>query len=146
MLDKSSFEKIEVLKDAQATAIYGASGANGVILITTKGNGLKTELSKAGKGAMYDQQFLDEASKASGIRHNFSDYAFWQPRLTTDKNGVAKFTVTFPDDITIWQRLKVDIFDTSFVDMIAEILLVGLARPVHKVICPYDIVSSLLES
>ncbi|MDB5117698.1 MAG: TonB-dependent receptor plug [Mucilaginibacter sp.] len=29
-------EKIEVLKDADATAIYGSRGANGVILITTK--------------------------------------------------------------------------------------------------------------
>ncbi|MEI9806647.1 MAG: TonB-dependent receptor plug domain-containing protein [Bacteroidota bacterium] len=29
-------ESIEVLKDADATAIYGSRGANGVILITTK--------------------------------------------------------------------------------------------------------------
>ncbi len=32
----SSIESIEVLKDADATAIYGSRGANGVILITTK--------------------------------------------------------------------------------------------------------------
>ncbi|MDZ7690802.1 MAG: SusC/RagA family TonB-linked outer membrane protein [Balneolaceae bacterium] len=32
----SSIESIEVLKDASATAIYGARGANGVVLITTK--------------------------------------------------------------------------------------------------------------
>lgn len=31
-----SIESIEVLKDASATAIYGARGANGVVLITTK--------------------------------------------------------------------------------------------------------------
>lgn len=30
-------ESIEVLKDASAAAIYGSRGANGVILITTKG-------------------------------------------------------------------------------------------------------------
>lgn len=35
-LDPSSIESIEVLKDASATAIYGARGANGVVLITTK--------------------------------------------------------------------------------------------------------------
>lgn len=35
-LDPSDIETIDVLKDASATAIYGASGANGVILITTK--------------------------------------------------------------------------------------------------------------
>ncbi len=32
----SSIESIEVLKDASATAIYGARGANGVVMITTK--------------------------------------------------------------------------------------------------------------
>ena len=31
-----SILKVEVLKDAKATAIYGSSGANGVIIITTK--------------------------------------------------------------------------------------------------------------
>lgn len=35
-LNISNIESIEVLKDADATAIYGSRGANGVILITTK--------------------------------------------------------------------------------------------------------------
>ncbi|WP_268225211.1 SusC/RagA family TonB-linked outer membrane protein [Sinomicrobium oceani] len=35
-LNLSNIESIEVLKDADATAIYGSRGANGVILITTK--------------------------------------------------------------------------------------------------------------
>lgn len=35
-IDPSDIESVEVLKDASATAIYGARGANGVILITTK--------------------------------------------------------------------------------------------------------------
>lgn len=35
-LNPNEIESIEVLKDASATAIYGARGANGVILITTK--------------------------------------------------------------------------------------------------------------
>ncbi len=36
-LNPNDIESIEVLKDASSTAIYGSSGANGVILITTKG-------------------------------------------------------------------------------------------------------------
>ena len=32
----TDIESIEVLKDAASTAIYGARGANGVILVTTK--------------------------------------------------------------------------------------------------------------
>ena len=35
-LNPSDIESVEVLKDASATAIYGAQGANGVVLITTK--------------------------------------------------------------------------------------------------------------
>ena len=35
-LNPQDIENIEVLKDASATAIYGARGANGVIMITTK--------------------------------------------------------------------------------------------------------------
>lgn len=36
-LSPSAVQSIEVLKSASATAIYGARGANGVVLITTKG-------------------------------------------------------------------------------------------------------------
>lgn len=36
LFNSSNIEKIEILKDADATAIYGGKGANGVILITTK--------------------------------------------------------------------------------------------------------------
>lgn len=36
-LNPNDIESIQVLKDASATAIYGARGANGVVLITTKG-------------------------------------------------------------------------------------------------------------
>ena len=36
MINPNDIENIEVLKDASATAIYGARGANGVILVTTK--------------------------------------------------------------------------------------------------------------
>ena len=35
-IDPNTIESIEVLKDADATAIYGSRGANGVVLITTK--------------------------------------------------------------------------------------------------------------
>lgn len=43
-LDPMDIESVDVLKDASSTAIYGARGANGVVLITTKqtkGGGLK---------------------------------------------------------------------------------------------------------
>ncbi len=36
MINPQDIESIEILKDASAAAIYGANGANGVILVTTK--------------------------------------------------------------------------------------------------------------
>lgn len=35
-INPADIEKIDVLKDASATAIYGSRGANGVVMITTK--------------------------------------------------------------------------------------------------------------
>jgi TonB-dependent SusC/RagA subfamily outer membrane receptor len=45
-LSASDIERIDILKDADATAIYGTRGSNGVILITTK-RGLTGTKSKA---------------------------------------------------------------------------------------------------
>lgn len=48
-LNPDDIESIEVLKDASSAAIYGARGANGVILITTKkGDGSKTRVNYHG--------------------------------------------------------------------------------------------------
>jgi len=46
MLNPADIEKMDVLKDASATAIYGSRGANGVVIIATK-NGIegKTQVS-----------------------------------------------------------------------------------------------------
>jgi len=45
-INPNDIESIEVLKDADATAIYGSRGSNGVVLITTKrGNSDKTTFS-----------------------------------------------------------------------------------------------------
>ncbi len=45
-INPNDIENITILKDASATAIYGANGANGVVLITTKsGSANKTQIS-----------------------------------------------------------------------------------------------------
>lgn len=74
-LNPNDIESFEILKDADATAIYGSRGANGVVLITTKqGKVGKTELklnssysmsNVAGKMQMMNtQQYLDMRRKA----------------------------------------------------------------------------------
>ncbi|WP_417558490.1 SusC/RagA family TonB-linked outer membrane protein [Mesoflavibacter zeaxanthinifaciens] len=74
-LNPSDIERIEVLKDADATAIYGSRGANGVVLITTKrGQSGKTHFnikSYSGVGEvgrklelMNTEQYLDMREQA----------------------------------------------------------------------------------
>ncbi len=92
-LNKDSFADLFVLKGAEATTLYGSAGANGVIIVTTK-NGMQNPLQ--------NQQNNIIPSNENSIRNNFSDEAFWQPKLTTNKLGKVKFKVTFPDDVTTW--------------------------------------------
>lgn len=100
-LNPDLFSSIDVLKDASATAIYGAQAANGVLVISTK-SGKKTMKPIESKHA-FSEEFLELSSESSAIRSNFSDYAFWQPMLKTNKEGKVSFEVTFPDDITNWE-------------------------------------------
>jgi len=52
-LSPSDIESIDILKDADATAIYGSRGANGVVLITTKkGKGGKTKIELNGQSGL----------------------------------------------------------------------------------------------
>ncbi len=97
LIESVSFLHIEVLQQEDAVKHYGDKAKNGVIILKSAdfGNDLK--------GADYDEAFLEAATQSSSIRSNFADYAFWQPQLTTNKNGKATFQVTFPDDVTNWQ-------------------------------------------
>lgn len=45
----------------------------------------------------------EPGAQSGSIRSNFSDYAYWQPRLRTNAEGKACFEVNFPDDVTFWQ-------------------------------------------
>jgi TonB-dependent SusC/RagA subfamily outer membrane receptor len=98
-IDANAIGSINTLKDAAARAIYGQRGANGVIVIITK---KKTGEATADGAPQGTEQSL---------RKNFSDYAYWQPKLTTDAQGKASFTATFPDDITNWRTFVIGIND-----------------------------------
>jgi TonB-linked SusC/RagA family outer membrane protein len=57
-LNPNDIESIEVLKDASSTAIYGAQGANGVIIVTTKrGAAGKVQVAYNGFYGVNDYQF-----------------------------------------------------------------------------------------
>lgn len=60
-LDPSDIESITVLKDADQVAIYGANGANGVILVTTK-SGRKNSPLKVNATIKYGVNTLDRST------------------------------------------------------------------------------------
>ncbi len=85
-----------VLKGEDATALYGADARNGVLILNIDKSILKKEF----PSLVAKESF--EIDKTSSIRNNFSDVGFWQPKLTTDKQGKVSFQLTFPDNITSW--------------------------------------------
>lgn len=94
----NDIENITILKDSAATALYGARAANGVLTVITK---KKSDADKA----------ANAQSGEGNIRKNFSDYAYWQPKLTTDAEGKTSFTTIFPDDITSWRTFVAGVND-----------------------------------
>ncbi|NDV70241.1 carboxypeptidase-like regulatory domain-containing protein [Dysgonomonas sp. 25] len=52
-----------------------------------------------------EDRLYSELLQLNGLRSNFSDVGFWEPALVTDKKGKARFTVTFPDNITQWNTI-----------------------------------------
>lgn len=69
-LSPSDIESISVLKDAALTAIYGVSGGNGVILVTTK-SGRKNQKTEINLNTNYG---IQEVQKKLGVL-NGSEYA-----------------------------------------------------------------------
>ncbi|MGK0413715.1 MAG: TonB-dependent SusC/RagA subfamily outer membrane receptor [Polaribacter sp.] len=86
-LSENEIAEMSVLKNAKATAIYGISGANGVIIITTKAGQIK----------------LDKELSQIKARENFNETAFFFPQLKTDKNGKISFNFTIPEALTRWK-------------------------------------------
>ncbi len=92
-LSPSDIESIEVLKDADATAIYGSRGANGVILITTKkesrGKTKYTITAKSGLGHIAKTQKLLNTEQYLAMRQQAfnNDGITEYPFYAYDVNG-----------------------------------------------------------
>ncbi len=97
-LSAKDIESIEVLKDADATAIYGSRGANGVIIITTKrGKTGKTTLSIDAKEGIVTVprkwQLLDTRQ-------------YLQMRREAFKNDGVTPNVGNAPDLTLWDTTR----------------------------------------
>lgn len=106
----TDIETIDVLKDAASTAIYGAQGANGVVLITTK-------TGKKGKSEITFSSYL-----ASSNVYNLTDvlspydYVYYQRELdpSTSSNNSFNSMYGLWEDIDIYKSNKALIGRTDF--------------------------------
>lgn len=89
LLNPDDIESVSVLKDGGAAAIYGARGAFGVVLITTKGAKLdqKTKVSYTGNIAFTKPGQLPVKESPLRTIQAFKDFGFtsWQGRNDLDK-------------------------------------------------------------
>ena len=97
-INPQDIESIDILKDASATAIYGARAANGVVVITTKkGKAGKTEMNLSVSTAFSTianpmdvfsaNEFREQVVAVGGLLEDFGGNTDWQDELT--RTGIS---------------------------------------------------------
>lgn len=93
-LDPDNIKSIDVLKDASAAAIYGARGANGVVIITTK----------SGRSGKAEITFDTSVTTSSVPNNRFvnvlstSDYGTLMINRAVFEDGIEHDDITFGED------------------------------------------------
>ncbi len=92
-IDINDIETIDVLKDASSTAIYGARGSNGIVVITTKSaNEGKTKIDYNGFVS------FDVLPKKLDVMDNALKYTNYQYELIALRNNYGLFTQVYDND------------------------------------------------
>lgn len=103
-INPEDIESVEVLKDADATAIYGSRGANGVILITTKKG-------KAGK-TRFNVKAYSGFNKATHVMKMANTQQFVAMRKQAFANDNLAMTNANAYDLLLWDTTRyTDIVD-----------------------------------
>lgn len=111
-ISPEDIESIEVLKDADATSIYGSRGANGVILITTK-------KAKAGKTSVTANVYYGW-SRVTKAPEYMNTQQFLEMRHEAFRNDGVTPTLSNAKDLLIW--------DTTRYTNLNDVLIGGTAR------------------
>lgn len=97
-INPQDIESIEILKDADATAIYGSRGANGVVLITTK-------FGKSGKTKVY-AGFTNGSSRTTRRMKMLTTQQYVQMRKEAFTNDGITPTIANAPDILLWDTTR----------------------------------------
>jgi alpha-2-macroglobulin len=113
-MDARTINDVVVLNDAAATAIYGARAANGVVVISTKGPIVLSEL-------------LATAPQTPPpplvIRSNFNETAHFLPQVHANKNGTYTLNYTMPQSVTKYKwHLLAHTKNLNFAQYVTEVI------------------------
>jgi TonB-linked SusC/RagA family outer membrane protein len=101
-LNPSDIESIEILKDADATSIYGSRGTNGVIIITTKKG--KIESTKFNvdfnTGTVIASYLPERMTTAQYLKMRTDAFAMGNPTTANAVNPITPSASTAPDLLT----------------------------------------------
>lgn len=112
-ISAGDIENIEVLKDADATAIYGSRGSNGVILITTKKG--KKGRTQVNANLSYGLASQANLPKMMGT----ADYLLMRARAYQN-DGITKLPTNAYDLNGVWSKDKYTDFQKYFVGGTSE--------------------------
>lgn len=103
-IDIDEIESFTVLKDAAATAVYGAEGANGVILVTSKrGKAQKTSINLTAEHGFYTPMRLPN------LMNSYEYLSLYNEAAWNDQgNPLVGFQQPTPDDILEKYRTGAD--------------------------------------
>lgn len=106
-INPSDIERIDILKDADATAIYGSRAANGVILITTKkGNAGKTQFNfNVSSGGSKVVNMVDMLGTADYLK--MREEAFAYDNTTPDDEFAPDLVLWGRNAYTDWQKYMI---------------------------------------
>ncbi len=107
-------ESIDVLKDASSTAIYGARGANGVILVTTKGAKEGRVVVSYNGYAKFNTptKYMDALNPYDYLAYSWASAAsvggnsYMEP--LEKLYGIGRYTTTNPGGIESYRNVKTD--------------------------------------
>ncbi|MBR1411016.1 MAG: SusC/RagA family TonB-linked outer membrane protein, partial [Prevotella sp.] len=120
-INPNDIESIEVLKDASAAAIYGASAANGVVLITTK-NG-KSSKPMVEYRSVLTAQLMKDYPEVLNARQFREQANFWSKEYYLYKNKMGVYGDA-PEDLSgyfpIFDNVGGYTADTKWIDEVSR--------------------------
>ena len=121
-MNASDIESIDVLKDASSCAIYGSRGANGVVIITTKGSKVRKGVNTIEYSGNIGVKVATRIPDMIGNMGNGDEYVQYREALWRKKYGNS--SLSRPDFLTLAEKTRIK--NGEYYDWIREVSSPGI--------------------